>query len=119
MRISDWSSDVCSSDLFLDLRRRFLDEVVRGTGPDFVEAKLRERDERHRRMGDSSYVLEPNVKDGKGGLRDLQNLYWIAQYLHLVDGVVGSIEPKVLTSRRANPVQQAPGFRETIAEERT
>src|SRR3546814_17165137 len=62
--------------LFLDLRRRFLDEVVRGTGPDFVEAKLRERDERHRRMGDSRYVLEPNVKDGKGGLRDLQPLYW-------------------------------------------
>ncbi len=53
-----------------------------GSGPDFVEAKLAERDERHKQMGDSRYVLEPNIKDGKGGLRDLQTLFWIAKYLY-------------------------------------
>ena len=64
-----------------ELRRRFFEEVVKGKGL-FVEAKLQERDERHDRMGDSRYVLEPNIKDGKGGLRDLHTLFWIAKYLY-------------------------------------
>jgi len=64
-----------------ELRRRFFEEVVKGKGL-FVEAKLKERDERHDRMGDSRYVLEPNIKDGKGGLRDLHTLFWIAKYLY-------------------------------------
>ena len=37
-----------------------------------------ERNARHERMGDTRYVLEPNIKEGKGGLRDLQTLFWIA-----------------------------------------
>ncbi|MBA3668396.1 MAG: [protein-PII] uridylyltransferase [Sphingomonas sp.] len=61
--------------------RRFHTEVVAGTAREFVAAKLAERDERHRRMGDSRYVVEPNIKDGKGGLRDLHTLYWIGQYV--------------------------------------
>ena len=48
----------------------------------FVEAKLAERDERHRRAGESRYRVEPNIKDGKGGLRDLHTLHWLAKYLY-------------------------------------
>ncbi len=65
-----------------DLVNRFRDEVVKGTGAEFVAAKLKERDERHERAGASRYMVEPNVKEGKGGLRDLNTLFWIAQYLH-------------------------------------
>ena len=57
--------------LFDAAMRRFRKEVVAGTAAEFVAAKLAERDERHVKMGDSRYVVEPNVKDGKGGLRDL------------------------------------------------
>jgi [protein-PII] uridylyltransferase len=64
------------------LIRRFETEVVKGTGAEFVGAKLKERDERHARAGSSRYMVEPNVKEGKGGLRDLNTLFWIAQYLH-------------------------------------
>ncbi|MEM7746342.1 MAG: [protein-PII] uridylyltransferase, partial [Pseudomonadota bacterium] len=52
------------------------------TGPEFVEAKMAERDERHSRHGGSRYLLEPNVKESKGGLRDLQTLHWISKYLY-------------------------------------
>ena len=55
--------------------RRFRKDVVSGTAAEFVSAKLAERDERHVKMGDSRYVVEPNVKEGKGGLRDLHTLY--------------------------------------------
>ena len=65
--------------------RRFRKEVVAGTAAEFVAAKLAERDERHVKMGDSRYVVEPNVKDGKGGLRDLHTLYWIGKYVHGVE----------------------------------
>ncbi|WP_293677799.1 [protein-PII] uridylyltransferase [uncultured Phenylobacterium sp.] len=65
-----------------ELIKRFQNEVVRGTGAEFVAAKLKERDERHARAGASRYLVEPNIKEGKGGLRDLNTLFWIAQYLH-------------------------------------
>ena len=65
-----------------ELMRRFQSEVMRGTGAEFVAAKLKERDERHARAGTSRYMVEPNIKEGKGGLRDLNTLFWIAQYLH-------------------------------------
>jgi len=68
-----------------ELKRRFREEVIKGTGSEFVAAKLKERDERQARVGASRYMVEPNIKDGKGGLRDLNTLFWIAQYLHPID----------------------------------
>nr|WP_193560426.1 [protein-PII] uridylyltransferase [Dankookia rubra] len=51
----------------------------RGLGP-FLAAKRTERAGRHARYGDSPYLVEPNIKEGRGGLRDLQTLYWLARY---------------------------------------
>jgi [protein-PII] uridylyltransferase len=70
--------------LYDDLMTRFDKEIVQGTAAEFVAAKLAEREERHRRAGQSRYLVEPNVKDGKGGLRDLHTLYWIAKYVYRV-----------------------------------
>lgn len=70
-----------NAPLFAEFQTRFWREVVRGSGREFVEAKLAERDERHKRAGASRYLVEPNVKDGKGGLRDLHTLHWLARYL--------------------------------------
>src|SRR5204863_3495135 len=70
--------------LFDELVARFDKDVVQGTAADFVTAKLAEREERHRRAGQSRYLVEPNVKDGKGGLRDLHTLFWIAKYVYRV-----------------------------------
>jgi [protein-PII] uridylyltransferase len=71
--------------LQLELRRRFEAEIVKDSALAFVAEKLAERDRRHHRLGDSRYVLEPNVKEGKGGLRDLHTLYWIAKYIYRID----------------------------------
>src|SRR5438477_2126380 len=70
--------------LYDELVARFDREVVQGTAAEFVTAKLAEREERHRRAGQSRYLVEPNVKDGKGGLRDLHTLFWIAKYVYRV-----------------------------------
>src|SRR5690349_22721297 len=70
--------------LYDEMVVRFDKDVVQGTASEFVTAKLAEREERHRRAGQSRYLVEPNVKDGKGGLRDLHTLFWIAKYVYRV-----------------------------------
>src|SRR5687768_12073501 len=70
--------------LFDVLVARFDKNIVQGTAAEFVTAKLAEREERHRRAGQSRYLVEPNVKDGKGGLRDLHTLFWMAKYVYRV-----------------------------------
>lgn len=66
------------------LQERLWDELFSKTAREFIEAKLKERSERHRKQGGQRYLLEPNVKEAKGGLRDLQTLYWIAKYRYNV-----------------------------------
>src|SRR5829696_9164995 len=67
-----------------ELVARYDRQIVKGTAPEFVDAKLRERDARVAKAGASRYLVEPNVKDGKGGLRDLNTLFWIAKYVYRV-----------------------------------
>src|SRR6516165_2122701 len=54
-----------------ELAARLEKDVVQGSAAEFIAAKLAEREQRHRRAGQSRYLVEPNVKDGKGGQRDL------------------------------------------------
>ena len=91
--------------LFDELVTRFDKEVVRNTAAEFVNAKLAEREERVRRSGQSRYLVEPNVKDGKGGLRDLHTLFWIAKYVYRVH------EPEELIERGVFDKQEYQRFR--------
>ncbi|WP_417481298.1 [protein-PII] uridylyltransferase [Maricaulis sp.] len=68
-----------------ELASRFREEVVAGDKTGFVEAKLRERDARIEKAGRSRYTVEPNIKSGKGALRDLQLMRWLAQFLYGAD----------------------------------
>lgn len=68
------------------LAQRLRKDLFAGSEREFIEAKLAERENRHIKQG-QRYVVEPNVKEGKGGLRDLQSLYWIAKYVHNVRDV--------------------------------
>jgi [protein-PII] uridylyltransferase len=86
-----------------ELGDRLWAELFRNTGPEFIEAKLAERAERHRKQGGQRYVLEPNVKEGKGGLRDLQTLYWIGKYLHRVPSRRGWSPPGCSRARNTRP----------------
>lgn len=89
---------------------RFWNEVAARTGADFVAQKMVERDERHKRMGDSRYVVEPNVKDGKGGLRDLHTLYWIGKYVHRVRSPSDLVDVGLLTDEEYRKFEKAENF---------
>ncbi|HTV88409.1 MAG TPA: [protein-PII] uridylyltransferase [Stellaceae bacterium] len=100
--------------LFTELRQRFEAEIVRGTAAQFIEAKLAERDQRHQRVGDSRYQLEPNVKEGKGGLRDLHTLFWIAKFIYRVDDVARLVELGVLSAEESARFERAQSFLWTV-----
>ena len=97
-------------EVYEEASARFAAEVVNGTARTFVAEKLAERDARHRRMGDSRYVVEPNVKEGKGGLRDLHTLFWIGKYVHQVRSVAELVDAGLLTRNELRQFQRAENF---------
>ncbi len=96
--------------LFDQLNSRFKREVVAGTARTFVTEKLAERDSRHLRMGDSRYVVEPNLKEGKGGLRDLHALFWIGKYAYQVQSVPELVDKGLLSAAELRRFQRAENF---------
>lgn len=81
---------------------------------DFVEAKLSERDARHKRVGDSRFLLEPNVKEGKGGLRDLQTLLWIGKALYQIRDLSDLVEHELFDRVTLRKFERASTFFWTI-----
>jgi [protein-PII] uridylyltransferase len=96
--------------LYDEASARFQVEVVANTARTFVTEKLAERDARHKRMGDSRYVVEPNLKEGKGGLRDLHTLFWIGKYVHRVQTVAELVDKGLLTEPELRQFQKAENF---------
>ena len=101
-------------ELAAELISRFKKEVQKGTAPEFVQAKLTERDERHSKLGDSRYRLEPNVKEDKGGLRDLHTLYWIAKYIYGVSDVRKLADRGIIDDEAAARFIKAHDFLSTV-----
>jgi len=77
------------SFLYTDMMER-LQEVLKSRGKAFVQWLAETSEARHRRYGDSAALLEPNLKEGQGGLRDYHFMRWAAAALH------GAREPRDL-----------------------
>ncbi len=92
-----------------ELDSRLKTELYKGSERDFIEAKLQERDERHHKQGER-YMVEPNVKEGKGGLRDLQSLYWIAKYIYGVQDVAELVPLGLFTPEEFDTFVRAEDF---------
>ncbi|HLI21824.1 MAG TPA: [protein-PII] uridylyltransferase, partial [Stellaceae bacterium] len=101
-------------ELFAELKRRFDRELVKKSPEQFIEAKLAERDQRHEKLGDSRYLVEPNVKESKGGLRDLHTLFWIAKYVYRADDIDKLVDLKVLSAKEAQRFDRAQDFLWTV-----
>lgn len=93
-----------------ELETRFDNEIVRTTGPEFIAAKLAERDERHHKSGNTRYLVEPQVKEGKGGIRDLHTLFWIAKYFYRVRDTADLVRLGVLSKSEYALFQKAEDF---------
>ncbi len=97
------------TETFRVMKERYWDEVATSVS-DFVEAKLAERDRRHAQAGNSRYRVEPNIKDGKGGMRDLHTLFWIAKYVFRVDQPSDLVDAGLLSAQEFNTFQRCASF---------
>lgn len=100
--------------LFDDFCRLYNGLRAENGGADFVEAKLEERARRYRRMGQSKYMLEPNVKEGRGGLRDLHLLFWLAKYLYGVTDMIDWTRSGILSPVACHKFLKAHRFLATV-----
>ena len=101
---------VGDTDLSAELMAMFRAEITPAKAKNFIAEKLAERDARHARSDTRRYMLEPNIKTGKGGLRDLQTLFWIARYGFGVDHIAALIEKGFLTTAEARRFSMAQQF---------
>ena len=92
------------------LNTKFNSFIANSKTLSFVEAKLKESDLRHKKFGESRYVVEPNVKDGKGGLRDLHTLIWILKFAYKVDSTSNLIKMGALSKNEALAFAEAQRF---------
>jgi len=100
--------------LFEDFQTQFSEKVIKGTAREFIEAKLQERDERHERSGASRYMVEPNIKDGKGGQRDLHTLHWIAKYTTAEEESQNGTSTSIYTAEEYHSFKHCDDFLWTI-----
>ncbi len=101
--------------LFATMVKRFQADVVAGSAKAFIDAKLSERSARHKRSGESRYKVEPNVKDGKGGLRDLHTLHWLAKYIHgETPGHDGGAESAIFSQSEMTTFRHSENFLWTV-----
>ena len=92
-----------------ELYDRLHKDLFKGSEREFIEAKLAERDARHIKQG-QRYVVEPNIKEGKGGLRDLQSLFWIAKYVYHVKTVAELVDLDLFTQDEFHLFERAENF---------
>ena len=100
--------------LFDSLITRYNADIVKGSAAEFIEAKLAERDLRHEKSGESRYLVEPNVKDGKGGFRDLHTLFWIGKYFYQVTRPSQLVKAGLFTRREYKQFKRAEEFLWTV-----
>jgi len=102
------------ASLFEELATRFRKDVAERDQAGFIAAKLKERDERHQRIGATRYMVEPNVKEGKGGLRDLHTLFWLARHRYGFTQPRDYVEAGVFTTEERNAFRRAAEFLWTV-----
>ena len=97
-----------------ELERRLRKDVIDKDQAGFIAAKLAERDERHARVGASRYMVEPNIKDGKGGLRDLHTLFWMARHRYGFSRPQDYVDAGVFTAEEMSAFRRALDFLWTV-----
>jgi [protein-PII] uridylyltransferase len=95
---------LCGAKDVFDEFHVLFDKLRKKTVPEFVAAKLEEQNERQAKFFETRYLVEPDVKEGKGGLRDLQTIRWLYKYAYgdaisdaaALDKIIGAAERQAL-----------------------
>ena len=103
--------NLCGDQSLADaLSAKLWSDLFSGSEKEFIEAKLQERETRHEKQGGQRYMVEPNVKEGKGGLRDLQSLFWITKYVYRSASTADLVSLNVITPEEHQIFVKAEAF---------
>lgn len=96
--------------LFKEFRAEFVRKCVNGYENKYILDRIENQRERHEKFGKTVYMQEPNIKNGCGGLRDYQNLLWIAFFKQRVQSTAGLVEKKLLNDSERRQLDRAYDF---------
>ena len=96
-------------DLYSQMQIR-LNRFFKRQRKHFVEAKLAEMEARHEHTGGTAFLMEPDIKEGKGGLRDVQTAFWIAKAWYGIDDIDGLVEKAAISGRERDQLLSAQDF---------
>ena len=85
-------------------------ELLKRNATRFFRDKVAESEERHRKYGDSVYLVEPHIKEGEGGLRDIHTAMWLAKVKYVVRDLHDLMAKGVLTEREHGEIAAARDF---------
>ena len=85
-------------------------DLLKRNAARFFRDKVAESTDRHRRYGDSVYLVEPQIKEGEGGLRDIHTAMWLAKVKYVVRDLHDLVEKGVLTEREHGEIAAARDF---------
>jgi [protein-PII] uridylyltransferase len=98
------------ADLFHEFQAEFVKRCVIGHEEQYINDRMQNQAERHEKYGHTVYMQEPNVKNGCGGLRDYQNLLWMAYFKERVQTTSGLLEKKLLNESERRQLDRAYDF---------
>jgi [protein-PII] uridylyltransferase len=96
--------------LFEKFKDEFEERCVRGYEESYIEDRVRNQTERHAKHGGTVYMQEPNIKNGCGGLRDYQNMLWIAYFKQGISDTAGLVDRKLLSEGERRRLDRAYDF---------
>lgn len=97
-------------DLYNDFEKKLFNDLMPSISSKFIQKKVEENEERIDRFGRSVYLIEPNVKEGEGGLRDIHYALWIAQAKYKVKSFNELLPKGVLIEKELRTFEKGLNF---------
>ncbi|HEX3800760.1 MAG TPA: [protein-PII] uridylyltransferase [Verrucomicrobiae bacterium] len=96
-----------SEDLYKKLQKTIVRKLVEGNENKYIAARLEDQAARHTKFGNSPSMQEPNIKNGCGGLRDHQNLLWMAYFKYRTRTLAELQERELITESERKQLETA------------
>jgi len=102
---------ICGSDaLYRKLQKKFSEFIRKENSSDYIQQRLQDERARHVKAGDTIFLQEPDIKNGVGGLRDFQNILWMANIKSGYRSLKDLVKAKLLRSDERKHLLDAYNF---------
>ncbi|MBI5385461.1 MAG: [protein-PII] uridylyltransferase [Verrucomicrobia bacterium] len=99
-----------NGELFKLFQETLLAKCIQGYEAEYIAARVRDQAVRHAKYGNSATMQEPNVKNGCGGLRDYQNLLWMAFFKYRTRTLADLVQRELISQSEARKLEKAYDF---------